>query len=98
MSLTNLISSAAALPDAWRSRVLARIGGANVTVLRMDGAAYDEECHPYDEGLLVLDGVMRLVIGGETIAVGAGELYVVPAGRPHAVAPGSHGTLVILDV
>ena len=40
---------------------------------------------------------MLLDIGGDLVRVGPGELYVVPAGVPHAVAPGSHGTLVILD-
>jgi quercetin dioxygenase-like cupin family protein len=40
---------------------------------------------------------MLLQIGSEVIRVGPGELYVVPAGMPHAVAAGSHGTLVILD-
>jgi len=24
-------------------------------------------------------------------------VFIVPAGVPHAVAPGSHGTLVIID-
>ena len=63
----------------------------------MDERGYDEETHAFDEGLLVVDGVMRLVVGGRVIEVGAGELYVVEAGTPHAVAEGSRGTLVIID-
>jgi quercetin dioxygenase-like cupin family protein len=83
--------------EAWRSKVVARIGGANVKVLRMDAQPYAEETHDYDEGLLVIDGEMMLVVGAEVVRVGAGEMYVVPAGVPHAVGAGSHGTLVILD-
>ena len=97
MALIDLAETAGALPQAWQSRVLARFGNANFKVVRMDEAAYPDECHDYPEGLLVLDGQMLLEIGGEIVRVGAGELYVVPAGVPHAVAAGSRGLLVILD-
>lgn len=97
MALIRMSEAAGALPQTWTSTVLARFGGANLKVLRMDASAYPDECHDYPEGLLVLDGQMLLAISGEVIRVGPGELYVVPAGVPHAVAPGSHGTLVIVD-
>jgi quercetin dioxygenase-like cupin family protein len=71
--------------------------GANLKVLRMDASAYDNESHPFAEALLVLDGVMNLQLGDEIINVTAGEVYIVPAGVPHAVASGSNGTLVIID-
>ncbi|MCH8617943.1 cupin domain-containing protein [Undibacterium sp. TS12] len=97
MSHKNLISTAQSLPMAWRSTILGKAGGAQVKVLRMDDAAYPDETHDFDEALIVLDGQMNLDIGGETIVVKAGELYLVPANIPHAVAAGSHGTLVIVD-
>jgi len=97
MSLIALAAAAGALPQTWKSQVLARFGDANLKVLRMDEAAYPDECHDYPEGLLVLDGQMLLEIDGGVVRVGAGELYVVPAGVPHAVAAGSRGTLLILD-
>ncbi|MBT2116440.1 cupin domain-containing protein [Dyella sp. LX-66] len=97
MTRIALAEAAASLPQAWTSQVLARFGGAHLKVLRMDASAYPDECHDYPEGLLVLDGQMLLEIDGAVVRVGAGELYVVPAGVPHAVAAGSHGTLVILD-
>ncbi|NII73476.1 quercetin dioxygenase-like cupin family protein [Dyella sp. SG562] len=97
MTLIALAEAAGQLPQAWKSHVLARFGGARLKVVRMDASAYPDECHDYPEGLLVLDGQMLLEIGGAVVRVGAGELYVVPAGVPHAVAAGSHGTLVIID-
>ena len=97
MALIDLAKAAGALPQTWTSQVLARFGDARLKVVRMDEATYPDECHDYPEGLLVLDGQMLLEIGGEVVRVGAGELYVVPAGVPHAVAAGSRGTLVILD-
>ncbi|WNG43552.1 cupin domain-containing protein [Archangium minus] len=98
MMAVNLHAFAASLPEAWRSRVLGQVGPARIKVLRMDALAYEEEIHDYNEALLVLDGVMALTVRGEPVNVRAGELYLVEAGTPHAVAQGSHGTLVIVDV
>ena len=41
--------------------------------------------------------VLRLDLQGQVTEVHAGEVFIVPAGVPHAEAPGSHGTLVIID-
>jgi quercetin dioxygenase-like cupin family protein len=97
MSKTNLRTLSETLPGTWRSKIIGRAAGANVKVLRMDEVASGEEAHAYDEGLLVLDGELKLGIGSEVITVSAGEIYIVPANVPHAVAAGSHGTLVIID-
>jgi mannose-6-phosphate isomerase-like protein (cupin superfamily) len=93
---THLKSAVASL-DAWKSVVLTRVSGANIKVMRMDETPYPDESHDYPEGLLVVDGRLNLTIGSESITVRAGEIYVVPAGVAHAVAPGSTGTLVIFD-
>ena len=93
----SLMDAAQALPTTWNSSVLGKAAGANVKVLRMDGQAYPDESHDFDEALLVLEGQMNLLIQGRQIEVGTGEVFIVPAGMPHAVTPGSHGTLVIID-
>jgi quercetin dioxygenase-like cupin family protein len=83
--------------EAWRSSILAKVAGANIKVMRMDGAPYPDESHDYPEGLLVVDGQLNLVVGSDAITVRAGEIFIVPVGVAHAVAPGSTGTLVIFD-
>ncbi|MBF9267189.1 cupin domain-containing protein [Paracidovorax cattleyae] len=93
----DLLAQARDLPAAWRSRVVGRAANANGKIVRMDDAAYPDEIHDFDEALLVLEGRMNLYLQGRRIEVGAGEVFIVPAGVPHAVAPGSHGTLVIID-
>lgn len=97
MNKTDLRQTAAQLHAAWHSTVIGRAGGAQLKVLRMDGQPYAAECHPFDEALLVLEGELRLDMGDEVLPVRAGEVVVVPAGQPHAVARGSWGTLVIVD-
>jgi len=93
----DLSALAAQLPEAWRSVVLAGIGTARLKLLRMDGAPYAEESHDCTEVLLVIDGVLRLTVAGQPVSVRGGELYLVQAGTPHAVAEGSTGTLLIVD-
>lgn len=97
MSTANLVKEALALPSPWQSKIMGKAGGANIKVLRMDASSYPNEVHDFVEALLVLEGHMNLDIDGQTIRVQAGEVFLVPAGQPHAVAAGSCGTLVIID-
>ena len=97
MTTTNLFHIAAKLPTAWKSAIVGEPGNSQLKVLRMDGENYPAEVHPFNEALLVLEGVMKLEVNGVITEVRAGEVYVVPAGQAHAVASGSHGTLVIID-
>lgn len=97
MNKIDLLRKSSTLAQAWRSVVVGRAAGANVKVLRMDDVAYPDETHDFDEALLVLDGTMNLDVDGQVLSVGQGEVVIVPAGVSHAVAPGSHGTLVIID-
>ncbi|NVZ83743.1 cupin domain-containing protein [Pseudomonas yamanorum] len=98
MPLLDFTALAVQLPDTWKSTRLGQVGPARIKVLRMDAQAYEEETHDYNEGLLVIDGHLRLSIGEEAIDVGAGQMYLVEAGIAHGVLAGSHGTLVIIDV
>lgn len=86
------------LATTWKSSVVGQVGPARIKVLRMDEQAYSEETHEYNEGLLVINGQLRLHINGEAIEVQPGQMYLAEAGVPHAVLPGSKGTLVIIDV
>ena len=98
MALVDFESLAANLPKAWTSSITGQVGPARIKVLRMDGQAYEEETHDYNEGLLVVSGKMMLKVYGEEVVVTAGQMYLAVAGVPHSVLPGSHGTLVIIDM
>ena len=88
MNLINLKSAVAQL-ETWKCIVLARVAGPNIKVMRMDGAPYPDESHDHPEGLLAVDGQLNLTVGSEAITVRPGEIYVIPVGVAHAVAPGS---------
>ena len=98
MSLLDLDLISKALPQAWKSTVLGRVGNSNIKVLRMDKMPSAAEVHDYTEGLLVISGQLLLDVDGEAISVGVGQIYLAEAGVPHTVLSGSHGTLVIIDI
>ncbi|QJI30805.1 cupin domain-containing protein [Pseudomonas sp. ADAK18] len=98
MPLLDFASLAEHLPDSWKSTCVGQVGPARIKVLRMNEQAYEEETHDYNEGLLVINGHLRLSIGEEEVNVSAGQMYLVEAGIAHGVLAGSHGTLVIIDV
>ncbi|MBJ9924242.1 cupin domain-containing protein [Burkholderia cenocepacia] len=98
MSLIDFKSVADAQAAAWKSTIVGEVGPARIKVLRMDAQPYEAEVHDYNEGLLVLDGTLMLEVDAETVVVGAGQMFLAHAGARHAVLPGSHGTLAIIDV
>ena len=49
-----------------------------------ENAISAEHAHEFDEYMLVVEGCYTLVIGGEKIAVRAGEEYFIPRGVPHS--------------
>ena len=97
MAIIDLVGEAQRLTVSWRTSVLGRIGNARIKVLRMDASSHAEEMHDYDEGLLVLEGRLELLVDGQHRAVNAGEMLIVKAQQAHAVLAGSHGTLLIID-
>ncbi|MEW6736237.1 MAG: cupin domain-containing protein [Acidobacteriota bacterium] len=98
MNKLNLRLLAADMPMAWKSRVLGKVGSAQIKVLRMDALPFGEETHEYNEALFVIDGKMELFIDGAQLTVEEGELIVVEANTPHSVLAGSCGTLMIIDL
>lgn len=98
MPLYDLRTEVDALPKAWHSQILGRIGEANLKVVLMDEHSVTEEVHEYDEGLLVIDGRLELSVKGKKISVTSGQLYIAKAGVPHTVESGSFGTLIIIDL
>jgi quercetin dioxygenase-like cupin family protein len=68
------------------SRVLAKTSGGNVTLFAFDqGQGLSEHTTPFDALVLVLDGSLKLTIGGQPVQALPGTIVRLPAGIPHAV-------------
>lgn len=58
-----------------------------VTLFAFDkGQKLSEHTAPYDAIVQVIDGMARLTIGGKDIEVTSGQVIIMPANVPHAVA------------
>ena len=81
--LIDLITPA---PHGIASRVLAKTSGGNVTLFAFDaGEGLSEHTAPFDALVLVVDGAMTLIIGGNPVTAAPGSIVRMPANVPHAV-------------
>jgi quercetin dioxygenase-like cupin family protein len=95
MAITNTIPEAEVLtvadlitpaPSSITSRILAKTSGGNVTLFAFDvGQGLSEHTAPFDALVMVLDGQLKLTIGGKEMIAGGGTVVRMPAHVPHAV-------------
>jgi quercetin dioxygenase-like cupin family protein len=94
--------SLAALVDygegAVVSRTLTKGPAGTMTVFAFDaGQELSEHSAPFDAYVVALDGEMTLTIGGRPVGVREGEILLMPANVPHAVAgPGPFKMLLVM--
>jgi quercetin dioxygenase-like cupin family protein len=68
------------------SRTVAQKKAGSLTLFAFDaGQELSEHTAPYDALVQVLDGAVRLTIGGKAVNAKAGETVLMPAEVPHAV-------------
>ena len=68
------------------SRTLANSSAGTLTLFAFDaGQGLSEHSAPFDAVVQVLDGEAELVIGGQSVCAGAGQMVVMPANVPHAL-------------
>ncbi len=68
------------------SREIVRNPAGTLTAFAFDaGEGLSEHTAPFDAAVHVLEGEAEIRIDGRPHAVGAGEMIVMPAGRPHSL-------------
>ena len=68
------------------SRTLSKGKAGTLTVFAFDqGQELSEHSAPFDAYVQVLDGTVRLTIGGKPVQAKSGSLVLMPANVPHAV-------------
>jgi quercetin dioxygenase-like cupin family protein len=82
-SLTQLLALQA---HSIASRVVARSTGGNVTLFAIDaGEGLSEHSAPFDALAIVIEGEMRITVGGQPVTAAAGTMVLMPANVPHAL-------------
>ena len=68
------------------SRTLIKKPTGTVTLFAFDaGQELSEHTAPFDALAYVLDGETEITIAGKPLRLAAGQMVVMPAGKPHAV-------------
>jgi mannose-6-phosphate isomerase-like protein (cupin superfamily) len=83
MNVVGLEAACAALTDLWSPRVVARVGDQYVKVAKVQGEFVWHAHEGQDELFLVLKGRLRIQLEDREVALGPGDLFVVPAGVRH---------------
>lgn len=69
------------------SRTLVKKPTGTVTLFAFDkGQSLSEHTAPFDAMVNVLDGVGEVTIAGKPLRLTAGQMVIMPANKPHAVA------------
>jgi quercetin dioxygenase-like cupin family protein len=83
----NVAEQVAYQEGAIVSREIVRGKTGTVTLFAFDqGQGLSEHTAPFDALVQVLDGEAEITIAGKPLRVKAGELVVMPAGKPHALS------------
>lgn len=68
------------------SREILKKGTGTVTVFAFDaGQGLSEHTAPFDAMVQVIDGEAGITVAGRPYNVHAGEIIIMPAGKPHAL-------------
>lgn len=82
--LASLVQYAA---DSVVSKTILDKPAGTITLFAFDmGQKLSEHTASYDAVVQVLDGLARLTIAGKDVKVSAGDIIIMPANVPHAVA------------
>ena len=85
--------------DAVVSRTLAKSGGGTLTLFAFDaGQGLSEHTAPFDAFIQVVDGEVRLSIGGAEVTATAGQSVLMPAGVPHSLHAVSRMKMVLFMI
>lgn len=81
------------------SRTILDRGVGNVTVFAFDkGEGLSEHTAPFDALVNVIDGEAEVTVAGEPLRVRAGEMLVMPAGKPHALKAPERFKMVLIMI
>ncbi len=72
--------------DSVVSKTLIKKEKGTITIFAFDkGQGLSEHTAPFDALVQVIDGVAEVIISGKSHFTKAGEMIILPAGKPHAL-------------
>jgi len=63
-----------------------------------EGQGLSEHTAPYDATIQVIDGEAEVIIEGVSYQVGAGQMIIMPANRPHSVRANQRFKMLLIMI
>ncbi len=79
----NLAAAFAQIAEHWRPKVAAELNGQEVKLVKVQGPFVWHKHDAEDELFLVIKGRLLVEFRDHTVALGAGEMLVIPKGVEH---------------
>jgi mannose-6-phosphate isomerase-like protein (cupin superfamily) len=79
----NLADKLSTFSDYWQPRVVGQFNGHDVMVVKVKGEFVWHKHDETDDFFLVLSGRINIQLRDGTVALGPGEIFVVPKGVEH---------------
>jgi mannose-6-phosphate isomerase-like protein (cupin superfamily) len=83
MDQVNLAAKLATFGDYWQPRNVARFNDCDIMVVKAQGEFVWHKHDDTDDFFLVLKGQLTIELRDRSVALGPGELFVVPRGVEH---------------
>lgn len=95
-SPVDLRAKLALVSEHWSPKVVARLNDHEIKVVKLEGE-FVWHTHDTDELFLVLDGRLRIQLRDGEVALGPGQLHVVPRGVEHCPITDGEVSAVLIE-
>jgi quercetin dioxygenase-like cupin family protein len=97
MNALNLAEKFSLFTEHWRPKVIARLNGQEVKLIKVQGVFPWHRHETEDEMFLVWRGVFRVEFRDRVVTLNPGELVVVPAGVEHRTAAAEEAEILCFE-
>ena len=93
----NLENKFGLFQETWQPKIIAEMNDYQFKVVRLEGDFIWHQHDDTDETFLVLEGALRIDFRDGSVALGPGELFVVPKGKEHKPYAAGEVKLMLIE-
>lgn len=97
MKSINLAAKLSTFSEHWQPRVVGQFNGHDLMVVKVKGEFMWHKHDDTDDFFLVLHGRIRIRMREGDVAVGPGEIFVVPKGAEHCPVADEEAHILLIE-
>ncbi|MEQ8964478.1 MAG: cupin domain-containing protein [Azospirillaceae bacterium] len=87
----------ALITEQWSPKIVARVDDHDVRLAKIEGAFSWHKHDDADELFMIVDGAMRMELRDRTVALAAGDVFVVPRGVEHRPVADAECRIIMIE-